>query len=121
MERRHASAGAQSHPSNVDPPSPTVLPPGMILSGTMQNLGRAAPTLALQTVFWAQSHGDVPAIMDSMAYDSEAKVKIDTLFAELSVAERSLFGSPERMVAIFIAGTSARGPGVPVQLVEMPQ
>ncbi len=123
MERRGASAVAQSRVTNDQVPS-TVLAPGMMRSESMQNVGRTTPTLAMQTLFWAQNHANIPTIEEGVAFDPEAKVKLDALFAELSVAEQAHFGSPERLAAAVVAEANQNrggGPGMPIQMIEKPQ
>lgn len=112
--------------SNENQVSPPVLGPGMMLGSAMQNVGRASPGLAMQTGLWAQRHGDAQTMAAGLAFEPEARVKLDALFAELSAADQAQFGSPERLVAALATEANSPshrggGPEIPIQIVEKMQ
>jgi uncharacterized coiled-coil protein SlyX len=115
-----ALESSRNKPAPIEAAPPTVsLAPGMMTVESMQNVGRATPQNALQTGMWAQNQKDLPAIMESFAFGTDAKAKLEALFRELPDEERTRFGSADRLAAIVTADVaSSRGNAPPLQFTE---
>jgi RNA polymerase sigma factor (sigma-70 family) len=57
------------------------------------NVGNASPTAAMQTLNWAMSKHDENAFSSLIAWDADAKAKVEALFAAAPETVRQKFGS----------------------------
>jgi hypothetical protein len=103
------------------PKPPAVIAPGLTAPDALQNLGRTAPSLAFQTMAWAQQQGNLQSVADCMMFAEADRAKMQTIFAGLSAEERARLGTPERLAAAVIL-LSNQGTMPPMQVVaETPQ
>ena len=83
------------------------LPLKLIPSSEWKNAGRATPSAAVETLLWAAQGGDVDTMTRMIQLDPAARAKGDALFAQLPAATQAEYGSPEKLVALFLAKDAA--------------
>lgn len=105
---RQAQAAAQA--ARGESPIPVKLIP----VSELKNAGRATVPAAVETVLWAAAGGDVETLANSIQLDPSAQVKAQELFARLSEASRAQYGSPEKLVALFLAKDAAAVAGMQI-------
>ena len=69
-----------------------------------QNVGRATPAAAFQTMIWAAVKGDDTALGNALALSDDARAEAASIQAALPPAERARYSTPEKLVALFVAG-----------------
>lgn len=85
----------------------STVPVKLIPASEWKNAGRATPSAAVETVLWAAAGGDVDTVAGLIALDPSARAKAEALFARLPDAARAEYGSPEKLVALFLAKDAA--------------
>jgi hypothetical protein len=80
----------------------------------MKNAGRTTPVLAVESLLWAASGGDVDLVANSVLIEPKAKQKATDWFATLPEATRSQYGSPEKVLALMLARDAAALTGMQV-------
>lgn len=68
-----------------------------------QNLGRATPSAALQTLIWAAVTGADDALAASIWLEPASRAQLEELLAGFTPAVRAKYRTPEKLVSIFIA------------------
>jgi len=87
------------------------LAPGMTPIDKLTNAGAATPTDAAQSFFWAVAQADPDAMARQIEFTDDARLKAQALFAQLSDAARAQFGSPEKVMAIYLTSMYGRATG----------
>lgn len=77
---------------------------GMARLEYFQNVGRATPVTALQTIVWAALHGDNATLVDALALTDLARQKAAELLASLPVEARRKYPTAESLAALVVAG-----------------
>jgi hypothetical protein len=86
------------------------VPPATLVLGTWtpavgwRNEGQSTPRSAVSTLLWASAGGDVAAMQNLLEFGDEARAKAQTWFETLSPATRSLYATPEDLVASVTMG-----------------
>jgi hypothetical protein len=70
-----------------------------------QNVGRATPAAAVQTLVWAALKGDEPALIAALSVTGVVREKIEALLASLPAAARMKYPTPESLAALVVTGT----------------
>ncbi|HTT55663.1 MAG TPA: hypothetical protein VMF63_01020 [Opitutaceae bacterium] len=94
------------------------LAPGMTPVDQLTNAGAATPTDAAQSFFWAVAQADPDAMARQIEFTDDARSKAQALFAQLSEAARAQFGSPERIMAIYLTSMYGRATGYQLMTAE---
>lgn len=104
-EQRHAEIAAQSKkrmatafivdPNNHDPAQ------GMVMLDTFQNVGRATPAAAFQTVVWAALKGEDATLAEGLTLDDRARARAEVLIARQPESARSQL-TPEKLAALWL-------------------
>lgn len=105
---RQAQAAAQA--ARGESPVPVKLTP----VNELKNAGRATVSAAVETVLWAAAGGDVETLANSIQLDPPAQLKAQELFGQLPEASRAQYGSPEKLVALFLAKDAAAIAGMQI-------
>ena len=93
-----ASVTAPSVPAGSS--SVPVFPPGeWVPAKTWQNEGRHTVRAALDTVLWAAAGGDLAVFTSALEIDAATRTKLNEAFQNLPPAARSLYATPEDMLA----------------------
>lgn len=90
------------------------IPVKLIPSSEWKNAGRATAGAAVETVLWAAAGGDVEVLTNSIQLDESARAKAAALLARLPEATRAEYGSPEKLIALFLAKDAASATGVQI-------
>jgi hypothetical protein len=69
----------------------------------LTDAGRATPAAAFQTFTWAALKGRELEMSACVSLESGAREKAETLLAALSAETRDKYGTPEQLVALFLA------------------
>lgn len=77
---------------------------GMTRGEYFQNVGRATPSAALQTLVWAALNGDDATLAATLSVTSADRSDAEELLARLSVDERAKYPTAESLVAIMMTG-----------------
>jgi hypothetical protein len=77
----------------------------MVPVEAMGNVGRATPRAAGQTEAWAIQHGDVDTAASLLTFRPEERAKMEAIVAALPDTMRAEYGTPERFMAMAMAGT----------------
>lgn len=77
---------------------------GMVPVEAMGNVGRATPRAAGQTEAWAIQRGDVDTAASLLTFAPEERAKMEALVAALPDNLREQYGTPERLMAMVMAG-----------------
>ena len=93
----------------LGPPKP--LAAGMTPVEKLIHAGAATPTDAAQSFFWAVAQADPDAMARQIEFTDDARLKAQALFAQLSDAARAQFGSPEKVMAIYLTSMYGRATG----------
>jgi hypothetical protein len=80
----------------------------------MGNVGRATPRAAGQTEAWAVQHGDVDTAASLLTFAPEERAKLEAVIAALPENLREQYGTPERLMAMVMAGTPRPIAGVQI-------
>ena len=68
------------------------------------NIGNASPPAAMQTLNWAMSKHDENAFSSLIAWDTDAKAKVEALFAAAPESVRQKFGSVDGVLYAMLSG-----------------
>ncbi|MBM3853754.1 MAG: hypothetical protein FJ399_11450 [Verrucomicrobia bacterium] len=85
------TAEAASPPLNLQP------------ANAWKNAGRATPSAAAETLFWATDSGNVEALAAAISLDQAAREKAQAILARMSESVRATFDTPEKLVALLLA------------------
>jgi len=80
------------------------LPPG-----AWKNRGCATPTATVESMLWAAAGGDMAKLQDLLQFDDATRAKAGQIFAQLPGDSRTLFTSPEHLIAAFTAKSIPMG------------
>jgi hypothetical protein len=80
----------------------------------MGNAGRATPRAAGQTEAWAIQHGDVDTAASLLTFAPEERARLEAVIAALPENLRAQYGTPERLMAMVMAGTPRPIAGVQI-------
>lgn len=97
-----AMAGTQLETSApVEPPKTAVpLPLGeWITADAWENAGRATPVATVTTLLWAAAGGDQSTMQSALLFGDPARTKAMALYDSLPSATRSLYVTPEELIA----------------------
>lgn len=104
MQRRAQEATAtRPAPADGPPVTPPALTGHVLNYQRWRNAGQATPEAAFESILWASSVGDIDALVKLLAFEPEARLQAETLFAKLPDAVRQEFVSPERLIAFLTA------------------
>jgi RNA polymerase sigma factor (sigma-70 family) len=81
------------------------LQPGMVSVDVLQNVGRATPRAAAQTMMSAAQHGDTELAASCLAFEPAERAKLETFLAALPDDVRAKYGTPEQLMAAVISGS----------------
>lgn len=90
------------------------IPVKLIPSSEWRNVGRTTVNAAVETVLWAAVGGDVEALTNSIVLDESARAKAEALMARLPEATRAEYGSPEKLISLFLAKDAAAATGMQI-------
>jgi hypothetical protein len=115
-----AVPATRSVPENPVKPAFT-LATGLKPAESFTNAGRETPRAALETLQWATLGGNATVIAEGLILPPSARQKAEELFAALPADKRVEFGTPDRLIATLMAGTTqvagmqvmSEKPGVP--------
>ena len=99
QNENHGKTQSDAHQARLSQPEaslPAVLDtPTVPLSPAADwaNIGNASPAAAMQTLNWAMSKHDENAFSSLIAWDTDAKAKVEALFAAAPESVRQKFGS----------------------------
>ncbi len=68
------------------------------------NIGNASPAAAMQTLNWAMAKHDANVIPSLIAWDADAKAKVEALFAAAPESVRQQFGSIDGVLYAMLSG-----------------
>jgi len=66
-----------------------------------QNRGRATPHATIETTLWAAAGGDTGTLKNLLSLTEETRTQADALLARLPASARTLYASPEDLIAAF--------------------
>jgi RNA polymerase sigma factor (sigma-70 family) len=110
QNENHGNAQSDAHLARLPQTEanfPAVLDaPTVPLSPTADwaNVGNASPAAAMQTLYWAMAKRDENAFSSLIAWDADAKAKVEALFAAAPEAVRQKFGSIEGVLYAMLFG-----------------
>ncbi len=87
---------------------------GLVRLENFQNVGRATPVTAMQTLIWAVMKGDEPALEAAFSVTGDALEKAGEILAHLPEAERAKYPTPESIVALAFADQILRADALQV-------
>jgi hypothetical protein len=109
---RSLTAGA-THPAPVSAPDFAAAPPlAWIRTAHLRDAGNATPKAAFESVLWAANQADVDALTEMIHLREGDRALVDSFLAKLPESSRSGYGTPEHLLALFMA----ENPPVAVQL-----
>lgn len=92
----------------------STVPVKLIPASEWKNAGRATTAAAVETLLWAGAGGDVETMANAIVLDPTARAKAEAMFARLPDATRADYGSPEKLVALFLAKDAAAVTGMQI-------
>lgn len=98
VERKQAEVAKTAASAEPKPYEPSIMDGPMPVS-MWKNAGTATPAAAVETALWAAAGGDVDRLAHMLVFAPGAREKAEALLAELPVATRADFDSPEKLVA----------------------
>jgi len=109
LERLRAEVRRATQPGRSAEPSASPLPeslrPGFWASASAwRDRGRATPEAALETMLWAASGGDIPALKDMLVLSPETRALAADIIRGLQGSSRQHYADPEDLVADLVAG-----------------
>ena len=90
------------------------IPVKLIPASDWKNAGRATVPAAVETLLWAAAGGDVDALAKAIQLEPSAQVKAQELFARLPESTQAQYGSPDKLVALFMAKDAAAIAGMQI-------
>jgi hypothetical protein len=109
LQREAAERVRQQQELDADEETPAGAPPELLTVGewlppkAWKNRGSATPTATVESMLWAAAGGDIAKLRDLLQFDDATRTKVRQIFAQLPENSRSLFASPEQLVAAFTA------------------
>jgi hypothetical protein len=96
---------------------------GPVRMENLQNLGRGTPAAAFQTLCWAALKGEDDLLAGSMLIEREDRSHLQELLAGFSLDARARYQTPEKLVALFVAGDILKKATAEIaeQVVESPE
>jgi RNA polymerase sigma factor (sigma-70 family) len=110
QNENHGQAQSDAHQARLSQPEtnlPAVLDaPTVPLfpAADWANIGNASPAAAMQTLNWAMSKHDENAFSSLIAWDADAKAKVEALFAAAPESVRQKFGSVDGVLYAMLSG-----------------
>ena len=83
------------------------------------NVGYATPEAAFQTFLWAATTSNYDALARSYVFGDRTKAQADAFFATLNPEQKQAYGSPERLIAPYLAARPAGQPVEAMQVIEI--
>ncbi|MSU24959.1 MAG: hypothetical protein EXS32_14210 [Opitutus sp.] len=80
-----------------------VAPLNLVPAAAWKNAGKDTPTAAIESLMWATDGGDLDALANAVVLDADAREKAAAILSRLPEATRAAYGTPERLVALFLA------------------
>jgi hypothetical protein len=77
---------------------------GPVRMENLQNLGRGTPASAFQTLGWAAMKGEDDVLAGAVLLERNERAQLQELLAGFSPEARARYQTPEKLVALFIAG-----------------
>ena len=71
--------------------------------------GCATPTATVESMLWAAAGGDMAKLQGLLQFDDATRAKVGQIFAQLPENSRTLFASPEHLIAAFTAKSIPMG------------
>lgn len=65
--------------------------------------GKATPSDAAESLFWAADSGDLNLLANSIVLDPAAKEKAEAILARLPLETRTAYDTPEKLIALLLA------------------
>jgi hypothetical protein len=78
-------------------------PLNLLPASAWKNAGRATPSAAAETLFWATDSGDVTALAGAISLDQTAREKAEAILARMPDSVRATYDTPEKLVALLLA------------------
>jgi RNA polymerase sigma factor (sigma-70 family) len=100
-----APASAPVVKSGATPAGEKTPASGLVPVESMHNVGNATPRAAGQTEAWAIQRGDIDTAASLIMFGPEDRAKMEALVAALPENLRADYGTPERLMAMVMAGT----------------
>ena len=104
---------AQAALANQQNPTANI-PTNLTPVGSLKNAGKGSPELAMETLLWSATGGEVDALATTLTFTDTARARADAWFASLSESTRQQYGSPEKLIALMIAKDAASVTGTQV-------
>jgi RNA polymerase sigma factor (sigma-70 family) len=110
QNENHGEPQSDAHQARLSQPEaslPAVLDaPTVALSPATDwaNVGNASPSAAMQTLNWAMAKHDENAFSSLIAWDADAKAKVEALFAAAPETVRQKFGSIDGVLYAMLSG-----------------
>lgn len=117
LERLRAQVAA-AKAVQAPPARPAPIVGGRVIE-SFTNAGRATPTNAFESYFWALNGGEIKSLADVIVYDEKAFAIFKTIFADLSEPARTFYGSPLVMAAA-VGGSMSNSPLKKLEVAEEP-
>lgn len=117
LRRNQAPASAPAQATGGSAPAAPTAPSASnrtVPVEAMGNVGRATPRAAGQTEAWAVQHGDVETAASLLTFAPEERAKLEAVIAALPENLREQYGTPERLMAMVMAGTPRPIAGVQI-------
>jgi len=96
-----ARTAALAHPLGKEPAgSPTL---NLRPASAWRQAGKATPSDAAESLFYAADGGDVETLAKSIFLDHEARERAEAILARLPPESRAAYDSPEKLVALLLA------------------
>lgn len=114
LRRNQAAASVAPMPANAGSVTAPSADPRTVPVEVMGNVGRATPRAAGQTEAWAVQHGDVDTAASLLTFAPEERARLEAVIAALPENLREQYGTPERLMAMVMAGTPRPIAGVQI-------
>ena len=75
----------------------------LVAANFWKNAGEATPVSAFQTALWAGAGGDVEKLASLLAFDDEARIKAEAIFANLPPNLQQELATPQQLIALLVA------------------
>lgn len=96
------AAAAEAIAANRDPMG------ALMRLENFENVGRATPAAAIQTLIWAAMKGDDPSVIASLSLMADAREEAQQLWAHLPESSRAKYPAPENLAALVVTGEILR-------------
>ena len=114
LKKRTQEIAQQAQAAQQAARGESTVPLKLIPVAEWKNGGRATVPAAVETLLWAAQGGDVEVLTGALQLDAAARAKAEALIAGLPEASRAQFGTPEKLVALFLAKDAAGVTGMQI-------